>query len=71
MNNSNEPFVEFAQQNCSLFIQAYIFSLYRLIVKRFIRRALKTTETEENAMAAPAIIGLSKPKAATGMAMAL
>ena len=35
------------------------------------RRLLATTDTEENAMAAPASMGLSSPKAASGMAAVL
>ncbi len=35
------------------------------------RRLLPTTKTEENAMAAPAIIGLSSPAAASGRAATL
>jgi hypothetical protein len=37
MNKSDEPFVEVSSTES--LIQAYIFGLYRLIVKRFIRRA--------------------------------
>lgn len=39
--------------------------------KRRSRRELVTTLTEENAMAAPAMIGLSSPSAASGMAAVL
>lgn len=35
------------------------------------RRLLSTTNTDENAMAAPAIIGFSRPSAASGMAATL
>ena len=39
--------------------------------KRRSRRLLLTTKTEENAIAAPAIIGLSRPSAASGSAATL
>ena len=39
--------------------------------KRRSRRLLVTTKTEENAIAAPAIIGLSRPAAASGRAATL
>ncbi len=39
--------------------------------KRRSRRLLVTTKTEEKAIAAPAIIGLSRPAAASGIAATL
>jgi hypothetical protein len=39
--------------------------------KRYRRRLLVTTETDEKAMVAPAMIGLRTPRAAKGMAQAL
>ena len=42
-----------------------------IVVKRRSRRLLATTKTEENAIAAPAIIGLSRPAAARGTAATL
>src|SRR4051812_14136307 len=42
-----------------------------VVVKRRSRRLLETTNTELNAMAAPAIIGLSSPAAAKGIAATL
>jgi FtsP/CotA-like multicopper oxidase with cupredoxin domain len=44
---------------------------YRVAVNRRSRRLLLTTNTEDSAMAAPAIIGLSRPAAAKGRAATL
>ena len=44
---------------------------YSALYLRWSRRELRTTEMELNAMAADAIIGLSLPSAATGMATVL
>ena len=52
---------------CILFCVYFLdMNRIRLILREFI-----TTETEEKAMAAEAIIGVKKPKAANGIAITL
>jgi len=50
---------------------AATFPARRAQRKRRRRRLLLTTKTEEKAMAAPAIMGLSRPRAASGRAATL
>lgn len=52
----------FAKVFLSLYFISFLYSLDFLSNKEFV-----TTETDENAIAAPAIIGLSRPNAASGM----